>query len=120
MTHRYQKKRKDNNMYEIISRGQNHYCSARCSDDERKVAPKSVVMTPQQALDMQSQGVPISTQMANADLFYEGDENSDFVPLDRRRGVDIADIYNEVEDIHNRFSGHFNDFRKTRKQKGEE
>lgn len=103
-------------MYQIISRGANKYCTAKRTVNETPVQPISVLMTPQQALDMTAEGIPVSAQMANADLFYDGDEHSDFIPLDRRRGVDIADMYNEQRDIEDKFNNHFNGFRKKRRE----
>lgn len=108
-------------MYKIFSRGQYKFCTCKRSINETPVQPISVVMTPQQALDMTAEGIPVSAQMANADLFYDGDDNSDFIPLDRRRGVDIADMYNEQRNIEEKFNNHFNGFRrKRREQKGDE
>lgn len=103
-------------MYHIISRGANKYCTAKRTSEETPVQPVSVLMTPQQALDMTNEGIPVSAQGANPDLFYDGDEHSDFIPLDRRRGVDIADVYNEVNDIHRRFSDNFNKYRREKRK----
>lgn len=106
-------------MYLLESKSKK-YCKCVRNDNDISVAPRSVVMTPQQALDMTAEGIPVSSQMANSELFFDGDENSDFVPLDRRRGVDIADIYNEVENIHSNFSNHFNNLRSERRKKSKE
>lgn len=106
-------------MYLLESKSRK-YCKCVRNDNDIAVAPRSVVMTPQQALDMTAEGIPVSSQIANSELFFDGDENSDFVPLDRRRGVDIADIYNEVENIHSNFSKHFNHLRSERRKKSKE
>ena len=86
-------------MYQIISRGANKYCTAKRTSEETPVQPVSVLMTPQQALDMTNEGIPVSAQGANPDLFYDGDEHSDFIPLDRRRGVDIAETSMNIIDF---------------------
>ena len=60
--------------------------------DEEPVQ-SGLALTPGQMLELQSQGLPISSQIAGAE-YDEGDTNPDFTPpLGRRRGVDVADLW---------------------------
>lgn len=74
--------------------------------------------SPAQAMKLVEQGVPISTHNANADLFFDGDDNPSFdIPLDRQRNADINDMWNEMHDVNKRVGDFINS---KRKKKGEE
>lgn len=89
-------------------------------DGETKVQ-QGLSVSPQQALELSQQGVPISTQMANPEFFIEGEDNpGSEVPLDRMRGVSRNDMWNEQVRITEKFNKEFTAFRKSRKQKQEE
>lgn len=92
----------------------------RYRDGEQRVQD-GLACTPQQALELAQQGVPISTQMANPQLFDDGVSNpGSEVPMERQRGVSINDMWNEQCRIEKEFNSKLNDFRKNRRKEEEE
>lgn len=85
-------------------------------DGETRVQ-QGLAVTPQQALELSQQGVPISTQMANPDMFFDGESNpGEDVPMFRQRGVSRNDMWNEQVRITEKFNKEFTTFRQKRKQ----
>ncbi len=53
-------------------------------------------VTPSEMDYLRQQGKPISSLMLSSDNFNDGDTNPSFeVPLEMRRGIDIAQVWNE-------------------------
>lgn len=69
------------------------FCSIKRNTGE-KVVQNDLAITPRQMDQMMKDGIPISAQNLNADMFYDGDANPGFdIPLDMQRGIDIADCW---------------------------
>lgn len=67
------------------------------------VVQNDLAVTPTQMYDMMQKGIPISTQNLSDDMFYDGDTNPDFaLPLDMKRGIDVADCWEASMDIKSR------------------
>ncbi|WGL30921.1 hypothetical protein [Dipodfec virus UOA04_Rod_535] len=50
-------------------------------------------MSPSDVAKMTARGLGVSSQI-NQELFYDGDDSPSFyIPLERRRGVDVAEIW---------------------------
>lgn len=55
--------------------------------------------TPSDMLNAQSHGIPITNQLFNDSLFYDGDVSNDMtLSVDLTRGVDINDVWNAQQD----------------------
>lgn len=68
------------------------------SEEDDKTVP-GLAMTPAQMMSLAEKGIPISNQQLNNE-YYDGDVNcSDFVPLDRQRGVDVNEMWNKKKDV---------------------
>lgn len=106
-------------MYEISSKGTQHYCTCEVKGDEKKVQPKSVVLTPQQALDMANENIPISSCLDMPEKFFDGynDDKSNFVESDRKRGADLNDLWNEEVELREKHGKFMSDIRKKHKEK---
>lgn len=67
-------------------------CTAKRVEDDKPVQ-NGLALTPAQMADMAERGIPIST--SNAQLAYdESDRVASFdLPVEDRRGVDIADVW---------------------------
>lgn len=103
-------------MYRIDKSFQ-RFATCKYSKNEKPVQ-SGLSCTPQQALELMNKGIPISTHMANEELFFDGIDNpGDVVPMDRQRGVDINDMWQEMQNINKKFSNHLYGVRKTRKEK---
>lgn len=91
---------------------------ASCKHDCTELPVQSgLVMTPAQAFDLSKKGVPISTQMANPDLFFDGtDHEKGFVPLDRVRGSDINDMWNSMHSTRKTLINSYNSLSKKHKE----
>lgn len=98
-----------------IKRISNIFSHPQYSSVEKPVQ-SGLAVTPQRAYDMMLQGVPISTQMANAEYFQDGTENPGEVTLDRQRGVDINDMWEEMHSINKRFSSAYSSYKKNKKK----
>ena len=68
---------------------------ARCKRRPTETDVRSgLSVTPAQVLKMAEQGIPISAQMNTA--LSDGHTGSDFnIPLEERRGIDMADIWQQ-------------------------
>lgn len=64
-----------------------------------EVSPQNgLAYTPHEMLASAERGVPISTLTMSPDLFNDGNVNPSFdVPIDRLRGVDVADCWQASE-----------------------
>ncbi len=66
---------------------------------------QNLSIPPQQMLEMTRQGVAISPQNVNPNSFFDGTEQLSFdVPLDQKRGVDIADMWEYRQTMRKKFS----------------
>lgn len=67
-----------------------------------------LAVTPSQMMEMTNAGVSISSAGLN---YFEGTENPSFdLPLDQRRGIDAADVWNAEKDAKKRlYQGNKND-----------
>lgn len=72
-------------------------CKALRNDQDKPVQ-SDLALTPAQMADLAEKGIPIST--ANAQLAYEdGTRSATFdIPIEERRGIDIADVWNTQQD----------------------
>lgn len=62
------------------------------------VTRQGLAMTPSDVARLTAQGMPVNTQ--NVSMFYDGEPNpSPYVTSERRRGVDVADLWEEHEHI---------------------
>lgn len=78
----------------------NRFRTARCHLQSGEVKTQNgLAVTPTQMLEMAEAGIPINS--INADSFYDdGKRTLDFEPtLDRQRGVDIGDLWENEQDI---------------------
>jgi len=77
-----------------------HFAKPRRKEDET-VVQNDLSYTPSQMYDMMERGIPISPQNVNPDNFFDGvpiTEGTFDLPIDRLRGVDIADCWNATVD----------------------
>lgn len=66
------------------------------------VVQNGLAVTPSQAMALAKQGLP--SNGLNASLFTEGHTGSDFeLALDERRGVDVATIWQETQNLKSKF-----------------
>lgn len=66
------------------------------------IVQNGLAVTPSQVLKMAESGIPASAQMNSA--MIDGHEGSDWVvPLDERRGIDIAQMWQESMNARNKF-----------------
>lgn len=66
------------------------------------VVQNGLAVTPSQVLKMAEQGIPASAQMNSR--MIDGHTGSDWnVPLEERRGVDIAQMWQESQNIRSKF-----------------
>lgn len=73
------------------------------TEEEGKIQ-NSLSTTPAQMERLLEQGLPISSQMLDAQLFYDGDQNPSWdIPIDQQRGIDIADIWAAEYDARENF-----------------
>lgn len=87
---------------------------ARCHLQDGEVCTQpGLAVTPSEMLEMAEAGIPINS--VNAESFYDDGRRSAGVepPIDRRRGVDIGDIWENDMDIRKKM-------RKLHQMKGEE
>lgn len=85
-------------------------CSCKRRNDE--VAVKGgLAMTPAQMLEMQEKGIPITTQNMQ---MSDGEPNPSWnIPLERLRGVDPAELWQQSKTIKEKVKrAHWNDVRK--------
>lgn len=62
-----------------------------------------LAVTPRQMLELQQQGIPVSSQLAAA-VFSDGDFRLDFTPLlDTQRHVDICDLWEHRMTVRDKF-----------------
>lgn len=76
-------------------------CSVK-RDEHDKPVQNGLALTPAQMAEMAERGIPIST--ANAQLAYEeGDRSNSFdIPVEDKRGVDMADVWVAQQDARKR------------------
>lgn len=68
------------------------------SEKNELVTRQGLALTPADVSRLTSQGMPVNTQ--NAQIFYDGDSNpTPYVTSERRRGVDVADLWEEHQQI---------------------
>lgn len=59
-----------------------------------------LAVSPATMYDMTKKGIPISTQNQPDNVFDDGDtKNSFFIPVDRKRGVDIVSLWETEQTI---------------------
>lgn len=74
-------------------------CSIVRSVDELPVQD-NLSVSPATMYNMTKQGIPITTQNQPDNLFDDGDnKNSFFIPVDRKRGVDIVSLWETEQTI---------------------
>lgn len=72
-------------------------CSAQSTSQELKTR-QGLALTPTDVARLTSQGMPVNTE--NAQMFYDGDNNpSPYVTSERRRGVDVAELWEQHQHI---------------------
>lgn len=72
-------------------------CAPRSTQQEL-VTRQGLALTPADVSRLTAQGMPVNTQ--NAQMFYDGDPNpSPYVTSERRRGVDVSDLWEERQNI---------------------
>jgi len=72
-----------------------HFARPRRKEDEA-VVQNNLSYTPSQMMEMAEQGIAISAQNVNPDNFFDGvpvNESTFNMPLERLRGVDVADCW---------------------------
>lgn len=78
-----------------------HFARPRRHEGEA-VVQNDLAYTPTQMMQMAEQGIAISNQSVNADMFFDGvpvNESTFNLPLERLRGVDVADCWQANESI---------------------
>lgn len=74
------------------------YCAPKRHDYEAEVQ-SNLSITPSKMLEMAEKGIPVSSQLSGLS-FEEGVSKLDFEPpLEHRRGVDMADLWEAREDL---------------------
>lgn len=64
------------------------------------VVQNNLAYTPTQMMQLAEQGIAVSTMTIGAENFYDGDTNPSFeLPMERMRGVDIADCWQAEKSI---------------------
>lgn len=64
------------------------------------VVQNDLAYTPSQMMQLAEQGIAVSTMSIGAENFYDGDTNPSFeLPLERLRGVDVADCWQAEKSI---------------------
>lgn len=65
------------------------------------VTRPGLAVTPRDMLNMAERGIPVSAQ--NSDMFFDGHTNPSWdVPLDARRGTDIAEMWEFRQTVKNK------------------
>lgn len=84
----------------------NPYCPVKCG----------MSYTPGQMQVLIERGIPVSTQLVNPDMFFDGIvSTSQSVPLEFSRGVDIVDVWNASKDAKQKFvNAHLNEVNLTK------
>lgn len=76
-------------------------CTARRKSGEM-IVQNNLALTPADVLKMAESGIPASSQMQSA--MIDGHTGTDWnIPLEERRGVDIADMWQESMNIRKKF-----------------
>lgn len=77
-----------------------HFARPRRIEGEN-IVQNNLAYTPSQMMELAERGIPISNQMVSPDNFFDGvSEGLSFeLPLDRRRGVDVADCWQAEQSI---------------------
>lgn len=110
-------------MYKSLNRPTRHqipFTPLRRDGDE--IVRNGLAITPQQMLEMSNRGLAVSSSM-NAHVMEERANDHDFeVPLQYRRGADLADLYVARRDVQEKFRGLHRGLieRHVTEQKGEE
>lgn len=111
-------KRNSDGLFVMESRNNNLCCPKRRRDTE-PITKSGLSYTPSQMMAMAEQGIPVS--MGNAENFNDGVENPEwFVPYDRLRGVDPADLWNVEQDVKGKMRTGYRGFVKAQKAKQQE
>lgn len=72
-------------------------CKAQSTSEELKTR-QGLALTPSDVARLTSQGMPVNTE--NAQMFYDGDTNpSPYVTSERRRGVDVAELWEQHQKL---------------------
>lgn len=74
-------------------------CKRRKNEE---IVQNGLALTPAQILKMAEAGIPASSAN-NPNLVDGSKENNWIVPIEERRGIDMADLWNERQDIKQRF-----------------
>lgn len=72
-----------------------HFSRPRRKEGEA-VVQNDLAYTPSQMIDMAERGIAVNAQNQSADMFFDGvptSESTFNLPLDRLRGVDVADCW---------------------------
>ena len=65
---------------------------------------QNLAMTPAQMYSLVQQGRPVSLQQLPLDNFDDGTSDPSFyVTMDKRRGVDIVDVWNKSQDLKKKY-----------------
>lgn len=81
----------------IKKNGAGRLCSCHyCENDEKVQSGLSV--TPSEMMKLAERGIPVSSQSLSS--FYDGESNPSWdLPLEQRRGIDMAALWQEGKDI---------------------
>lgn len=78
-----------------------HFSRPRRKDGE-SVVQNDLAYTPTQMMQMAEQGIAVSNQSVSAENFFDGvpvNESTFNLPLERLRGVDVADCWQAEQSI---------------------
>lgn len=72
--------------------------------ETRNPVKQGLAYTPAVMDKMRMQGIPIQANQPPAELFDDGDTTSNYeVPLNRRRGIDVADVWEMAQESRSKF-----------------
>lgn len=95
----------------IKTNGAGRVCSCGYSKDDEKVQ-SGLSVTPSEMMKLAERGIPVSSQSLSS--FYDGESNPSWdMPLEQRRGIDMAALWQEGKDIRQKLkSAHVADIQK--------
>lgn len=71
-------------------------------NDHEKIVQNDLAYTPSQMMELMERGIPVSNQTVNPEMFFDGvsvKESTFELPLDRLRGVDVADCWQAEQSV---------------------
>lgn len=86
----------------LISRRNNRF-GCHINPSEHITVQEGLSMTPSQIARCTERGLAVSSQIVDSELFVDGDESNDMsVPLERIRGIDVAEVWEAQQDARKR------------------